>query len=66
MIDKNYKKVEKGQKAIVQHFGHILNVEIYEIENECVYFRTINHKQGEPDRGYFNRIETERYLTVIE
>lgn len=66
MVDKNYKKVEEGQKAIVQHYGHILNVEIYEVENECVYFRTINRKQGEPDNGYFNRIETQRYLKVIE
>jgi hypothetical protein len=64
MTDRNYKKVEVGQKAGVSLYGHILMVEIYEIENEKVFFRTINPKGGEPRGGDFNRIETERYLTV--
>jgi hypothetical protein len=64
MTDKNYKKVEVGQKAGVRLYGHILMVEIYEIKNEKVFFRTINPKVGEPQRGIFNEIETQRYLTV--
>lgn len=64
MTDKNYKKVEEGQKATVYQYGHTLNVEIYEIENGKVFFRTINPKAGQPKNGCFNRIETERYLIV--
>ena len=64
MIDTNYKKVEEGQNATVQHFGHFLRVEIVEVENEQVFFRTITPKSGEPTSGYFNRIETKRYLTT--
>jgi hypothetical protein len=65
MVDTNYKKVKEGQKATVQHYGHILNVEIYEVENDQVFFRTIAPNIGQPQNGYFNIIETQRYLTVM-
>ena len=64
MTDTNYKKLEEGQKATVYQYGHTLDVEIYEIEKEQVFFRTINPRVGQPQNGYFNRIETQRYLTV--
>ncbi len=65
MTDRNYKKVTEGQKARVEYFGHLLDVEIYEVENEQVFFRTIDCKGGQPRDGHFNRIETKRYLTVL-
>ena len=64
MTDRNYKKVKEGQKATVYQYGHTLDVEIYEIENEQVFFRTTNPKGGQPQNGCFNSIETQRYLTV--
>jgi len=64
MVDTNYKKIEEGQIATVRLYGHILKAEIYEVENEKVFFRVINRKTGEPHNGYFNRIEAKRYLTV--
>lgn len=66
MTDRNYKKVEEGQKATVYQYGHTLDVEIYEVESETVSFRTISPKMGEPQNGYFNRIEAQRYLTILE
>lgn len=64
MRDTEFNKVEENQIAKVNYRGHNLNVEIYEIENNRVYFKTINPTGYQPTKGYFNRIETERYLTI--
>jgi len=66
MVDRNYTKIEEGQEASVRYTGHYLRVDIYEIENEKVFFRNKNVKAGEPTKGYFNRLECSRYLTVIK
>jgi hypothetical protein len=65
MTDKNYKKLVMGQEAIVLMYGHVLQVELYEVTNDNVYFRVINPKSNEPKNGYFNRLEAERYMTII-
>lgn len=65
MVDTNYNKIKEGQEASVLQYGHLLRVKIYEVENEKAFFRTLNHKGGQPRDGYFNRIECSRYLTVI-
>ena len=61
MLDKFNQKVEKG-RATVEMYGQILKVQIYEVQDEEVYFTTINPKVGEFQRGSFNRIEASRYL----
>ena len=66
MTDRNYKKLEEGQIGIAKVYGHTLNIEIYEIEDEKVFFRTLNHKSGQPRDSYFNRIEAQRYLTILD
>ena len=64
MTDRYYKKLEEGQEAYVIYLGHDLLVEIYEVQTERVFFRTINPQNLEPRGGNFNRIEAKRYLTV--
>jgi hypothetical protein len=64
MIDRNYKIIEVGKKAIAQSFGHYLDVEIYDLNNYEVFFKTINPKTGQPKTGWFNSIEAKRYLAI--
>ena len=61
MLDKFNQKVEKG-RATVYLYGQILKVQIYEVQDEDVYFKTINPQVGEFGKGHFNRIEASRYL----
>ncbi len=64
MVDSNYKKIEVGQEASALVFGHCLNVEIYDVNNGKVSFRTIDPKSGQPRNGWFNKIEAQRYMCI--